>query len=231
MQIYEKIVIDMATMQIVSEVSYEYHGPVAQCKGGGGGTTTVKGEVDYEYNRRMARIAEQQQAIANEYFNYWKQYYKPMEIEQIQSNRGLIPLETEVARKQLESQGELLPLQTALEKQQLGLRTQQIGAQEELLPYQTQVTKSFLQEANNVNPIDWMGMAQTDVAQSFANQRGQLLRQAGRLGLSPDDPRFMSALSEQGINLARMTAGARTAAKRAADAERFRRLTLGSGIK
>jgi len=74
-------------------------------------------------------------------------------------------------------------------------------------------------------------MAQTDVAQSFANQRGQLLRQAGRLGLSPDDPRFMSALSEQGINLARMTAGARTAAKRAADAERFRRLTLGSGIK
>jgi len=35
--------------------------------GGGGG-----GDVDREYNARMATIAEQQQAMANEYFQYWK---------------------------------------------------------------------------------------------------------------------------------------------------------------
>lgn len=35
--------------------------------GGGGG-----GEVDREYNARMATIAEQQQAMAEEYFQYWK---------------------------------------------------------------------------------------------------------------------------------------------------------------
>lgn len=231
MKIYETVIIDMATMQTISEVSYEYHGPVAQCKGGGGGTTTVQGEVDYEYNRRMAAIAEQQQAIANEYFNFWKQYYMPMEIEQIAANRKLIPLERNIARLKLEGERELIPLQTGLRREQLGLRTEQIGAQRELLPYQTEVTRSFLQEAKNVNPVEWMGMAQTDVAQSFANQRGQLLRQATRLGLSPDDPRLLSALSQQGIDLARMTAGARTAARRAAEAERFRRLGLGSGIR
>lgn len=35
--------------------------------GGGGG-----GQVDKEYNARMAAIAEQQQAMADEYFQYWK---------------------------------------------------------------------------------------------------------------------------------------------------------------
>lgn len=35
--------------------------------GGGGG-----GDVDREYNARMATIAEQQQAMADEYFQYWK---------------------------------------------------------------------------------------------------------------------------------------------------------------
>lgn len=35
--------------------------------GGGGG-----GQVDREYNARMATIAEQQQAMAEEYFQYWK---------------------------------------------------------------------------------------------------------------------------------------------------------------
>lgn len=44
MKIYETIVIDMATMEVVSEVSYEYEGPVSECKGGGGGSS---GKVDF----------------------------------------------------------------------------------------------------------------------------------------------------------------------------------------
>ena len=35
MKIYEKVVIDMSTMDVVEEVSHEYEGPMALCCGGG----------------------------------------------------------------------------------------------------------------------------------------------------------------------------------------------------
>ena len=38
MKIYERIVIDIETGKILDEESYEYNGPIAECKGGGGGT-------------------------------------------------------------------------------------------------------------------------------------------------------------------------------------------------
>lgn len=45
MKIYKKIVISMITDEILEEVSYEYEGPVAEAKGGGGGGTS--GAVDF----------------------------------------------------------------------------------------------------------------------------------------------------------------------------------------
>lgn len=51
MKIYEEIVIDMTTMEVVSEVSYEYKGPVAECKGGGGGSS---GKVDFPSHMKVA---------------------------------------------------------------------------------------------------------------------------------------------------------------------------------
>lgn len=45
MKIYEKIVIDMSSEEVLSEISYEYSGEVAECKGGGGGGNS--GKVDY----------------------------------------------------------------------------------------------------------------------------------------------------------------------------------------
>ena len=51
MKIYEEIVIDMATMEVVSEVSYEYEGPVAECKGGSGGSS---GKVDFPAHMKDA---------------------------------------------------------------------------------------------------------------------------------------------------------------------------------
>jgi hypothetical protein len=43
MKVYTEVVIDMATMEVLSETSYEYAGVVAEAKGGGGSS----GEVDY----------------------------------------------------------------------------------------------------------------------------------------------------------------------------------------
>lgn len=45
MKVYNKVVLDMETLEIVEEDSYEYEGPVALCGGGSGGGGS--GEVDY----------------------------------------------------------------------------------------------------------------------------------------------------------------------------------------
>jgi len=45
MKIYTKLTIDMRTLEVIDEESYDYNGQVAECKGGGGGGGT--GKVDY----------------------------------------------------------------------------------------------------------------------------------------------------------------------------------------
>lgn len=89
MQVYTRIVLDMATGDVLAADGYEHDGPVALCKGGGGGSQTTT-TVDYEYNNRMATIAEQQQGMAREYYDFWKSDYKPYEQAQIQANREMI---------------------------------------------------------------------------------------------------------------------------------------------
>ena len=61
--IYTKVVIDMVTGKTLVQEGYRYDGEVAECKGGGGSVNSV----DYEYNDRMATIAEEQQAWAKDY--------------------------------------------------------------------------------------------------------------------------------------------------------------------
>jgi len=70
MKIYKKIVIDIESSQVIEEESYDYIGSIALCKGGGKSVTYQT--IDKEYNRRMANIAEAQQRMAEEYYNYWK---------------------------------------------------------------------------------------------------------------------------------------------------------------
>ena len=69
MKIYNRIVMNITTGEILEEESYQYDGPVALCKGGGGGTTT---SVDYVYNDRMATISEKNQKYADEMYNMFK---------------------------------------------------------------------------------------------------------------------------------------------------------------
>lgn len=44
MKVYNKVVIDMASMTVIEEDAYLYDGDIAECKGGGGGSS---GKVDY----------------------------------------------------------------------------------------------------------------------------------------------------------------------------------------
>jgi hypothetical protein len=68
MKIYTKIVIDIDTMLVIDEVSEEYHGPVALCKGGGSSTTNTQDPV---YNAGMLAISQEQQEMADQLFNQY----------------------------------------------------------------------------------------------------------------------------------------------------------------
>ena len=52
MRIHTKVVMDMNSGVVLEDESYEYSGPEAECKGGGGSTVN---SVDYEYNARTFR--------------------------------------------------------------------------------------------------------------------------------------------------------------------------------
>lgn len=69
MRIYNKIVMHIATGEVLEEDSFEYEGLIAECKGGGGGSTTT---VDPVYNARMAALAEKNQVYADEMYHMFK---------------------------------------------------------------------------------------------------------------------------------------------------------------
>ena len=123
--IYTKIVIDMKTGKTLEREGRWYDGEIAECKGGGSSVNNV----DYEYNDRMATIAEEQQAWAKDYYKMWETHFKPYETAQAQTNLQNLPLENSVYRGQLEAARDLLPLESGLYKQQL-------KAEAELLPQQ-----------------------------------------------------------------------------------------------
>lgn len=202
MKIYNKLVIDISSGDVLFEDSFEYHGEVAKCKGGGSTSTTT---VDYAYNRRMAAIAEQQQSMAKEYFDYWKTDQKPL--EQAQTKAAL----------------ELLPGQTELTKQQ-------IASQTSLLPTQTKVAQSYYDKIlGGVNAEDEAARARSDVQQSFKLTEGERRREFSRMGVDPSSPAFASQRSADLREKAKAMAGAGTNARRYSDEEQMRRLTQAAG--
>ncbi|WP_440997651.1 hypothetical protein [Arhodomonas sp. SL1] len=67
MKVYEKLVIDMTTGEVLEEVSYDYEGPVAACKGGG--DAEVK---ETEDEKVLAQVGKQQ-------WERYKDVFAPLE--------------------------------------------------------------------------------------------------------------------------------------------------------
>lgn len=197
MKIYNKIIISIESGEVLCEDSFEYHGEILECKGGGSTTTNT---VDYSYNSRMAAIAEQQQAMANEYFDYWKSDYQPYEKAQIKANMELMPGETSLAKEKISSQRELLPFQTNVAKDYYAMVLKGVNAEEET------------------------GKARTDVMQSFKLTEGERRREFGRMGVDPSSPAFASQRSADLREQVKAMAGAGTTARRYAEEETMRRL-------
>jgi hypothetical protein len=120
---------------------------------------------DAAYNARMATIAEAQQRMAEEYFQFWQTDYKPMEQAQIAANLQLIPHETALQKQKLQAEKGLIPKQTALQKQKL-------QAEKGLIPKQTALQKQKLQAEKGLIPKQTaLAGAQMDSALSLLPQQ------------------------------------------------------------
>jgi hypothetical protein len=165
-------------------------------KGGSTSTTTV----DKQYNDRMATIAEQQQAMANDYYDYYKNTYQPYEAAQIESNMELLPGQTE-------------------------LNKQTIAANTALIPQQQQAASEFYTQAlEGVNVADRMNQAKADVVQSMKGALEQNRRTASRSGINPNSALYMKSIQNTGLDTAKAIASARTNARANAETENFQRV-------
>lgn len=218
------IKIDMGTGETVSEESFEYPGPVDECKGGGGDS------VDEEYNARMATIAESQQDMAQDYFDWYKSDYRPMEEAQIAANMELIPHETAFQGAQISAGMELLPHQTDYQKGQYALGMAKDKSALSLLPQQTKVASVFYDEAlDGVDVNARADQAQADVANAFAGTTEETNRSLARMGVAPGSGRQTTATTSNAIAKAKAIGGARTSARTQAEQENFGRLQSAFG--
>ncbi len=204
MKIYNSVTINICSGEILCEDSFVYYGNIAECKGGGGSTSTT---IDKEYNARLAAIAESQQVMAEDYFKFWETDAKPVEQAQYAANLELVPLQTEA------------------EKERIGFESEQMGYARELLPYQTETAltamggaKSLMEQAGDINQREWMGTAQADVAQGYAGAEAQINRQ-----FTPGSPEHTKAMQDLRFQKAKAVGGARTTGRRAAETEKFKR--------
>lgn len=202
--IYTRVVFDMGTGAVLEREGFEWSGPVAECKGGGGGSTV--NSVDYDYNARMATLSEEQQGWAREYFGMWQQYYKPYEIAQAQANLELLPLETNLYKNQLTAATQLLPQQTEAAQKFLSASTQGVDVNER------------------------MALATADTANAWKDVNATTARAAARMGVNPNSGRFQGIQATLDTQKATQLAGARTQARVGAEQENYDRLTKAAGF-
>ncbi len=168
--------------------------------GGKGGGSTTMFAYDPVASAKMATIAERQQAMAEEQYGYYKEYYQPYEIEQVQANRELLPLMTENSRLLYEQQAS------------------EIGAS-------SGVAEKFYKEATEgVDPAQRAMKAGADVAQGFDEATGTMNRNMARMGVSPESGNFGRAQRLMATDRAKALGAARTQAREQAEAESFSRL-------
>jgi len=98
---------------------------------GGGGTTSTT-TVDEAYNARMATIAEAQQKMAQEYYQYYKDYYQPYEKQQIAANQSLLPYQTDVQQKALLAGASALDPDAAMDTAAADVAQSYEGAQDSI---------------------------------------------------------------------------------------------------
>jgi len=215
MKIYTRIKMDIDTWEVLEEDSYEYTGQLMLALGGGGGGGDG---IDEEYNRRMARIAERQQNMAEDYFGFWEEHQAPTEAMQQQAMRDLMPGETDLRREQIASERRMMPLQEELTTAQAQYTIDDLAARKPL-------ARQYYQEAmKGENVGRAAAQAGAGVAQEYDRAMGAQRRDAARAGVDVNSGRFKAGLNSTYLSRARDTAGQKTVARQQARDSNFSRL-------
>lgn len=225
MKVYTKIVIDMEKGSVVGGTWDEYTGPIAECKGGGGGA-----EPDKKYNAGMLAISRKQQNIADQMFNYFKHGvpYNPYTKEGELSERAIaegydpdaIVSEADLTQQQLAAQSRLIPLEEEEQKRRFGQAKERGG-----------VVSSIYKEA--LEGVDVEGRVsehRAGVEQAFKGQQDIVNRNLSRMGIDPSSGRGFAATAGIGLEKAKATALGETQIRRGAETEGFQRKVAAAGL-
>ena len=228
MKVYTKIVIDMEKGSVVGGTWDEYTGPIAECKGGGGGA-----EPDKKYNAGMLAISRKQQNIADQMFNYFKHgvSYDPNKKVQLEDGtwstageqRGYDPdmvSEADLTQQQLAAQSRLIPLEEEEQKRRFGQAKERGG-----------VVSSIYKEA--LEGVDVEGRVsehRAGVEQAFKGQQDIVNRNLSRMGIDPSSGRGFAATAGIGLEKAKATALGETQIRRGAETEGFQRKVAAAGL-
>ena len=212
-------------------------------KGGSSGDT-----YDAAYNARMATIAESQQGMAEDYFNFWKSDYQPMEREQIGANRAMIPYELDFNIRKNMADKSLIPFETEASRKNFALQGAQADAAMELLPLQTDFTLEQIADATtamrerapvrsaffreSVDGVDIesrVNQAAADATQAFMGSTDAMKRNSARMGVNPNSGRFTAMQNKNSIHRAKAIGGAKTNARVNAEQENYDRLQTAMG--
>ena len=202
MKIYRRVVIDIDSGKTIAEDSFEYSGPVAECKGGGETNTQ-----DPVYNAGLLELQQQQQGWAEEAWNLYK--FGNIEGDPDAGNVS----EMDYLQNVVEANQDLLGLQTDTTKKQLELKS------------------GLLDKINEgVNIGERMDEAQAGVQHGFKLAQKAADMNVASYGMDPNSGKFAS--SNRGLALGEATAiaGARTQAKNYGEAEDFNRKVQGLQI-
>lgn len=202
MKVYTKISLDIDSWEIREEISYDHDGPVAECKGGGGGDS-----VDPIYNAKMAKIAQQQQDLANEYFEFWRTDQKELERMQINANKELLPQQTALQKQQMTNESEMMGVRSDYERSMMEYGKEDLEARKPL------ARKFYDQAMSGDDPNAAAAEARAGVGQQIDAGKATMRRDAARMGADVNSSRFQRNLGGATMERAKATAGAMTAAR------------------
>jgi hypothetical protein len=211
MKIYNRIRMNIDTWEILEEDSYEYSGQVSWAKGGSSGGDSV----DKAYNKRMAKIAERQQGMAEEYFDFWREYQAPTEQMREESARQLLPAETELRSGQIASESRLLGVTEDYNRSMMEYAKEDLQARKPL-------AKKYYEEAMKGDNVNRAGQeAAAGVAQQHDIAAGARRREAARAGVDVNSARFNEGLNATYLSRARDIAGQSSLARQKAKDSNF----------
>jgi hypothetical protein len=173
--------------------------------GKGGSTTTTQNTYDPVASAKMAEIAGKQEAMAEDQWNTYKQYFQDYEINVAKANQELLPYMTDSTKEQLKYQGEVSK------------------ANAEILP---EYTKQALTGVDVNKRKDEAG---NEVKANMKLGEMTRRREASRYGIDPGSTAFVNTANKTALDTSRAVAGARTAAGNAAEEENFARLGAALG--